>query len=425
MSIIYKRGIALSCWLVYSAMLARAATPVVDSAILNSTTQQVTITGTSLTSPANASPVVTLDGSALKLVSFSSATITATLPAGLQPGSYRLSVNNGTATGLLGVTYGLGTLTLPFAQSVASYFGPAFYVANTYQGTAAIRGDGGFDGGVGVAAYGGASDVFSTGGDAVLAQGGVPFSGSRGGRGVNAYGGGAANAQYGGTGVVATGGEAGVYAGDAIRAFGGKGLAPGDGIYAEAGVPGGPHNPPQGSVFAVNNFNYAGYFNGDVHVAGKISKAGGSFQIDHPLDPANKYLYHSFVESPDMMNIYNGNTITDGSGTAVVTLPDWFEALNSDFRYQLTPIGQHASAWIGDEISNRMFVIKTDRSNVKVSWQVTGIRQDAWANANRIQVEVDKAPADQGHYLHPDLFGHKDEPNIGQRHHPRPEPAQQ
>jgi hypothetical protein len=81
---------------------------------------------------------------------------------------------------------------------------------------------------------------------------------------------------------------------------------------------------------------YAGYFTGRTHVAGVFSKGAGSFKIDHPLDPENRYLYHSFVESPDMMNVYNGNVVTDNDGLAIVTLPDWFEALNKDFRYQLT-----------------------------------------------------------------------------------------
>ena len=67
--------------------------------------------------------------------------------------------------------------------------------------------------------------------------------------------------------------------------------------------------------------NWAGYFNGNVNVTGTLSKGGGSFKIDHPLDPTNKNLYHSFVESPDMMNIYNGNVITDASGYATVTMP--------------------------------------------------------------------------------------------------------
>jgi trimeric autotransporter adhesin len=147
--------------------------------------------------------------------------------------------------------------------------------------------------------------------------------------------------------------------------------------------------------------------------------------MDDPLDPANKYLYHSSVESPDMKNIYDGTVVTDGSGTAVVHMPAWFGALNTDFRYQLTTIGQPAQAWIASEMANGSFTIKTSRAGVKVSWQVTGIRQDAWANAHRIQVEVDKAPADQGHYIHPELFGHEGEPNIAELHHPRrPAPPQ-
>jgi hypothetical protein len=175
---------------------------------------------------------------------------------------------------------------------------------------------------------------------------------------------------------------------------------------------------------AGNNQGDAGIFQGDVSVNGTLSKSGGSFKIDHPLDPANKYLYHSFVESPDMMNIYNGNVITDGTGTAVVTMPTWFEALNNDFRYQLTVMGQFAQAIIAAKMQNRSFVVKTSKPNVEVSWQVTGIRQDAWANAHRIQVEVDKAPRDQGHYIHPELFGHVGEPSIAETHHPRPLPVQ-
>jgi hypothetical protein len=146
--------------------------------------------------------------------------------------------------------------------------------------------------------------------------------------------------------------------------------------------------------------------------------------IDHPADPANKYLYHSFVESPDMMNIYNGNAVTDSSGAVTVTMPDWFDALNRDFRYQLTTLGQPAQVWVASKIANHSFIIKTDKPNVEVSWQVTGIRQDAWANAHRIPLEVDKAPADQGHYMHPELFGHEGDPNIGDLHHPRPKQRQ-
>ena len=164
--------------------------------------------------------------------------------------------------------------------------------------------------------------------------------------------------------------------------------------------------------FHVDGFG-DGYFSGNLDVGGMLSKGGGSFKIDHPLDPANKYLYHSFVESSDMMNIYNGNVTTDANGLATVQLPDWFQALNTDFRYQLTVIGQFAQAIVASKVANNQFRIQTDKPNVEVSWQVTGIRQDAFANANRVQVEVNKAPADHRHYLHPESYGAPESARIG------------
>ena len=171
-------------------------------------------------------------------------------------------------------------------------------------------------------------------------------------------------------------------------------------------------------IFASGDVGDAGQFMGNVYVSGTLSKAGGSFKIDHPLDPANKYLSHSFVESPDMMNIYNGNVVTDAKGAATITMPDWFEALNRDFRYQLTTIGQPAQAWVATEIANTQFSIRTDKPNVKVSWMVTGIRQDAWANAHRIPVEEEKAANERGHYLHPELNGKPEELNIQEMKNP-------
>ncbi len=149
--------------------------------------------------------------------------------------------------------------------------------------------------------------------------------------------------------------------------------------------------------------NYAGYFQGNTHVTGALTKASGAFKIDHPLDPANKYLQHSFVESPDMMNIYNGNVTTDADGQAVVKLPDWFEALNRDFRYQLTVVGQFAQAIVSEKVSGNKFRIMTDKPNVEVSWQVTGIRKDKFAEDNRIKIEEDKPAADKGKCLYAPL----------------------
>ena len=171
-------------------------------------------------------------------------------------------------------------------------------------------------------------------------------------------------------------------------------------------------------VYGSTTSGLAGEFHGDVSVSGILSKGGGSFKIDHPLDPENKYLYHSFVESPDMMNVYNGNIATDEKGEAVVALPDYFEALNKDFRYQLTVIGTFAQAIVGEEIKGNRFVIKTSAPNVKVSWHVTGIRQDAWANRNRIGVEVEKTGRDRGYYLHPEAFNQPEERSIEWTRHP-------
>jgi len=166
------------------------------------------------------------------------------------------------------------------------------------------------------------------------------------------------------------------------------------------------------AVMGFGDTGLAAEFFGDVSVSGTLTKGGGSFKIDHPLDPANKVLSHSFVESPDMMNIYNGNVTTDANGEATVVLPAYFAALNKDFRYQLTVIGQFAQAMIASEISDNRFQIKTDKPTVKVSWQVTGIRQDAWANKNRIPVEEPKPDRERGYYIHPKLYEQPEERNV-------------
>jgi len=163
---------------------------------------------------------------------------------------------------------------------------------------------------------------------------------------------------------------------------------------------------------------YGVYSLGNLHVQGTLSKTGGTFKIDHPLDPERRYLQHSFVESPDMMNVYNGNVVTDDGGRAVVELPTYFEALNRDFRYQLTVIGRFAQAIVEEEMAGNRFVIRTNLAGVKVSWQVTGIRKDPWAEANRFAAEVDKPANEVGTYLHPEVYGQPLEKNVEWVRHP-------
>ena len=173
-------------------------------------------------------------------------------------------------------------------------------------------------------------------------------------------------------------------------------------------------------VLGQSSFGLAGNFQGDVSVSGTLSKASGSFKIDHPLDPANKYLSHSFVESPDMMNIYNGNIALDQNGEAVVKLPEWFQTLNKDFRYSLTAIGAPApNLYIAEEVADNSFKIAGGAAGMRVSWQVTGIRQDPYANKRRIIVEEEKPELERNHYLHPDLYNQPEEKSVDWARNPR------
>jgi hypothetical protein len=159
---------------------------------------------------------------------------------------------------------------------------------------------------------------------------------------------------------------------------------------------------------------HAAYFVGDVHVTGQLSKGSGAFKIDHPLDPANKYLSHSFVESPDMKNVYDGVATLDANGEASVTLPHYFEALNRDFRYQLTAVGGPApSLHVASKINNGVFRIAGGTPGLEISWQITGSRKDQTALHNPIVVEQDKKDDERGLYLDPAAFGLPAEKGIG------------
>jgi hypothetical protein len=148
---------------------------------------------------------------------------------------------------------------------------------------------------------------------------------------------------------------------------------------------------------ASNGASFGVWSQGNMHVAGTLSKTAGAFKIDHPLDPEGRWLSHSFVESPDMMNVYNGTAELDGAGKATVKLPAYFEALNRDFRYQLTPLGAPApNLHVSKEISKSAFTISGGAAGQKVSWQVTGIRQDDYAKAHPIVVETDKGASERG-----------------------------
>jgi hypothetical protein len=272
-----------------------------------------------------------------------------------------------------------GAVSITSSQVVG--FAPALYATSqseSYDGMKSIGGGG--------ASY----DV--TGGRGLLAEGGTETNTerSKGGDAVEALGGGG---YYGGVGVLAGGGNGSSYGNDGIDADGGSG--------------------PSGN-------GYSGFFSqGDVNVNANLLVAGvivagiKDFRIDHPLDPANKYLYHASVESSEMMNIYTGNVTLDGSGAASVDLPEWFEALNGDYRYQLTAIGAAApNLHIAQKVANHQFSIAGGAPGMEVSWLVTGVRHDAFAQANPLVAEVEKPANERGFYLHPALYGQPEEKQI-------------
>ena len=194
-----------------------------------------------------------------------------------------------------------------------------------------------------------------------------------------------------------TDGSSGSVGGDGGEFYGGSADTTGDagaGIYAVGG---------EGA--SDGNNAYSAIFRNDIQISGNTVSDVSSSKIDHPSDPANKYLVHASVQSSEMMNMYSGNVTTDGAGHATIVLPAWFEAENTDFRYQLTVLGKFAQAVVKDEISKGRFTIMTNVPGVKVSWQVTAVRQDAYAKAHPLVAEQNKPVREIGFYQHPELYG--------------------
>lgn len=144
---------------------------------------------------------------------------------------------------------------------------------------------------------------------------------------------------------------------------------------------------------------------GELYVHHNIEAGASAFKIDDPLDPANKLLSHYTIASPEMKNIYDGVVMLDSKGEAWVQMPNWFEGLNQDFRYQLTPIGTSGpSLYIAQKIKHNQFKIAGGIPSMEVSWQVTGIRHDPYAVQHQVPVEQDKSAKKRGSYLHPELY---------------------
>lgn len=171
---------------------------------------------------------------------------------------------------------------------------------------------------------------------------------------------------------------------------------------------------PRGvGVVGASTTGYAGYFFGNVRITGSVGQSAGANVIDDPANPAHAYLRQAYVGSPDMKNIYDGVAKTDAKGYAVVKLPAYFQSLNKDYRYQLTSLSGLQQVAVAKEIAHNRFTIQSEKPGSRVSWQVTGIRKDRFASAHRIQPVEEKAKAEQGKYLDPQLYGQPRSKAIG------------
>lgn len=176
---------------------------------------------------------------------------------------------------------------------------------------------------------------------------------------------------------------------------------------------------PVGNGVGVAGRGYWGVVGEDLYLGGQIGAYGvlsngelgatglKTFIIDHPLDPANKFLKHFSTESNEVLNVYRGNVVFDANGEAEVQMPSYFSQINTDPSYQLTPIGAWAQLYIKEELENGVFVIAGGQPGGKASWTIYAQRNDPYLQQypEKRKVEVDKREGQKGKYFMPSLYG--------------------
>ncbi len=166
---------------------------------------------------------------------------------------------------------------------------------------------------------------------------------------------------------------------------------------------------PGGYGSGVTGWGVGQYMFGVLSI-GTLSASGyKAFRIDHPLDPENKYLMHYATESPIPQNFYVGNVVTDAQGYAWVELPDYFEEINKNFKYQLTVLDDADSTGfvqvkVSKKIRGRHFQIRTSAPRTEVSWRVDADRNDLFNRRYPPQDVLDKPAREKGTYQHPELY---------------------
>ena len=163
-------------------------------------------------------------------------------------------------------------------------------------------------------------------------------------------------------------------------------------------------------VYGYSDNGWSGYFQGDVHVTGSLTEGGGGPLIDHPGDPENKVLRHSYVASPENLLIYRGKATLDGEGFATVPMPDYFTDLagEEEATVNLTPIGRPFLAGYEWGAEGRSFTILGEPGR-QVAWMVLAGRDDPVIRQLEAPVVEMKGPesgvCDRGEYLYPAAYG--------------------
>jgi hypothetical protein len=176
---------------------------------------------------------------------------------------------------------------------------------------------------------------------------------------------------------------------------------------------------PFGNGVGVGGIGYYGvlgedrYFGGQagaygVYSNGNLGATGTkTFRIDHPQDPENKFLRHFSIESNEVLNVYRGTTTFDANGNAIVELPDYFNSINRNVSYQLTPVGAYMPLFVKEKVNNNnQFIVSGGIAGKEVSWAVYAERNDLYMQQNPEQrsVEIEKRANEKGRYLIPALY---------------------
>lgn len=142
-----------------------------------------------------------------------------------------------------------------------------------------------------------------------------------------------------------------------------------------------------------------------IYVLGTLYKGAGNFLIDHPLDPTNRNLIHSFVEGPKADLIYRGE-VTLSNGRASVSI----DATNRMSVGTFEALTRHAEAqvWVQNDTSwepvrgrvvggTLEIECKDPASTDTISWLVVAERADPFIKhstmtdeTGRLIVEVEK-----------------------------------